>query len=568
MIENIPRRYDRVFFRRFFKLLRPFWVSSEKWVAISLLIIVIAFTILQVVTRVELNLFYKTFYDALQNFDTKAIIHALGRFLILAIFYITFASFGLYATGVLNNRWRRFLTFQYLGQWFQDDRFYRMPVLGLQVDNPDQRISEDLDTFPSMTLALFVSFLNGGLTLISFGYILWTLSGQLIIPFLHHHLVIDGYLFWVSLAYAVGGTYITMKIGRFLPWLNYQQQHFNANFRYNLVRTREFSEQIALYRGNTTEIKHLHTNFSRIFSNYLSIIGTELRLNLFLNGYALVSNIIGVCASLPMYLKRKIQLGTVMQVARAFEEVNGAMSLIMTSYTSIATWYAVIYRLSEFKDRMHETSVALKSSPLKVHTMAENGNLHLEHVTVGLPNRRILIKDLDLQIKKQERLLVMGRSGCGKSTLFRTIGGIWPYAKGEIILPSLNKMMFLPQKPYFPLGTLKQALCYPFEADYIEDKKVIEILKECGLDYLEERLFQLASWEQELSWGEQQLVAIGRVLLHKPEWLFLDEATSALDDESEKLIFSLLAKHLPHLTLVSVGHRKSLIPYHYEKIVL
>lgn len=568
MIENIPRRYDRVFFRRLYRLMRPFWTSSEKWVALLLLAVIILFTVLQVYTRVELNAFYKTFYDAIQNFNTKAIIPSLGRFVMLATFYIIFASFTLYSAGVLSNRWRRFLTYQYVRHWFHDDRFYKMPVLNLQVDNPDQRISEDLDTFPSMTLTLFVNFLNSILTLISFGYILWMLSGQFVIPLFHHQLVIHGYLFWVSLVYAVMGTYVTMKIGRFLPWLNYQQQHFNANFRFNLVRTREFSEQIALYRGNKTEVKHLHQNFSRIFTNYLSIIGTELRLNLFINGYSLVSNLIGVCASLPMYLKRKIQLGTVMQVARAFEEVNTAMSLIMNFFTSIATWYAVIYRLSEFNERMVETSAVLEKMPLNLHTTTDNETLSLGHVSVGLPNHRVLINDLNLDIKRAERLLIMGRSGCGKSTLLRTIGGIWPYAKGEIILPSFHKMMFLPQKPYFPLGTLKDAICYPLEADLVEDKKVIEVLRACHLPYLVERLFHLAVWEQELSWGEQQLVAVGRVLLHRPEWVFLDESTSALDDESEKLVFTLLSTHLPDLTIVSVAHRKSLILYHHETLVL
>src|SRR3990167_1912268 len=410
-----------------------------------------------------------------------------------------------------------------------------------QIKTRDQRISEDLDFFPVLTIGLYHGFLSALLNLISFSIILWNLSSNFPIHFLRFE--VPGYLFWTAFFYAVIGTVLTIKIGRWLPFLNYMQQQYNANFRFGLVRVREFNEQIALFGGQNTEEKFLEKNFSFIFSNFLKII------------------------KLPLFFAKKIKFGGLTQISSAFGEVISALSFFIVAFFDIANWHAVIYRLTEFEHRMQLADKHESLEHIEIKKDPGQTDLQCKQVMLYLPTREVLLENFNFTIHQGDHVLIMGETGSGKSTLLRFLGGIWPYGRGEIILPQVS-MLFLPQRPYFPLGSLKEALAYPGNADESSPKEMKLVLQACDLGVLTERLEEVNYWSKELSLGEQQKLAFARVLLQKPAWVFLDEATSALDSRSESRMYELFKKHLPALTLVSVGHRESLVAWHERRLTL
>jgi len=557
--------YNREFFKRFWFLIKPYWTSEEKWKAYGLLSLITFGIIFQVMVNVQVNRFYKTFYDAIQEMNARVVLLSIFQFSLIVTAYLLVAGYSAYFTGRLTIHWRRWLTQHYLNHWLKKNNFYRMEVLNLSIDNPDQRISEDLDFFPVLTIGLYHGFLSALLNLISFSIILWNLSSNFPIHFLRFE--VPGYLFWTAFFYAVIGTVLTIKIGRWLPFLNYMQQQYNANFRFGLVRVREFNEQIALFGGQNTEGKFLEKNFSFIFSNFLKIIKLQLYLNFFRNGYMQIANIIGACAALPLFFAKKIKFGGLTQISSAFGEVISALSFFIVAFFDIANWHAVIYRLTEFEHRMQLADKHESLEHIEIKKDPGQTDLQCKQVMLYLPTREVLLENFNFTIHQGDHVLIMGETGSGKSTLLRFLGGIWPYGRGEIILPQVS-MLFLPQRPYFPLGSLKEALAYPGNADESSPKEMKLVLQACDLGVLTERLEEVNYWSKELSLGEQQKLAFARVLLQKPAWVFLDEATSALDSRSESRMYELFKKHLPALTLVSVGHRESLVAWHERRLTL
>lgn len=557
--------YNREFFKRFWFLIKPYWTSEEKWKAYGLLSLITFGIIFQVMVNVQVNRFYKTFYDAIQEMNARVVLLSIFQFSLIVTAYLLVAGYSAYFTGRLTIHWRRWLTQHYLNHWLKKNNFYRMEVLNLSIDNPDQRISEDLDFFPVLTIGLYHGFLSALLNLISFSIILWNLSSNFPIHFLRFE--VPGYLFWTAFFYAVIGTVLTIKIGRWLPFLNYMQQQYNANFRFGLVRVREFNEQIALFGGQNTEEKFLEKNFSFIFSNFLKIIKLQLYLNFFRNGYMQIANIIGACAALPLFFAKKIKFGGLTQISSAFGEVISALSFFIVAFFDIANWHAVIYRLTEFEHRMQLADKHESLEHIEIKKDPGQTDLQCKQVMLYLPTREVLLENFNFTIHQGDHVLIMGETGSGKSTLLRFLGGIWPYGRGEIILPQVS-MLFLPQRPYFPLGSLKEALAYPGNADESSPKEMKLVLQACDLGVLTERLEEVNYWSKELSLGEQQKLAFARVLLQKPAWVFLDEATSALDSRSESRMYELFKKHLPALTLVSVGHRESLVAWHERRLTL
>ena len=465
----------------------------------------------------------------------------------------------------LQIRWRRWTTGRFLDQWLTEQAYYRLSVAAgteeAGTENPDQRISVDLRDFVNFSLALSVDFIANAVSLISFLGILWSISGPLRIL----GMTIPGYMVWVALLYAVAGTWLTHLVGRPLFGLNFLRQRVEADFRFALVRLRENVEGIALYSGEEQEKRGLVDRFGQIIGNWHAIMKRTLFLNTLIVGYNQIANRFPLVGA-PRYFASNIPLAGLTQIADAFGQVQGALSWFISNYAdtsgaSIATWRATTDRLTTFKHAID----AAQSAGSEGATVNEvpAGPLVLKGVTLAVPDGTKLIENLDLAFRAGQSAVVVGRSGSGKSTLVRAIAGIWPFGGGRIERPVGS--LFLPQRPYIPLGTLRQVVAYPESAEARETVEVAVALRDVGLARLIPLLEQEENWVLKLSGGEQRL-AIARVLLAKPDWLFLDEATANLDPEAEASLYRLLCERLPGTTIISVAHRPAAAAHHERRI--
>jgi vitamin B12/bleomycin/antimicrobial peptide transport system ATP-binding/permease protein len=551
----------RLFFQTLWQLVIPYWKSSERWGACLLLAVTVGLNLGMVYINVLLNQWYTDFYNSLQAVDKNAFVQALIRFSYLAGIFIVIAVYQTYLNQMLQIKWRRWLTAQYLTDWLGWQNYYRMQLFGSKTDNPDQRISEDIDQFIQLTLSLSLGLLSAVVTLFSFLTILWRLSGVLAFEVHGMAIVIPGYMVWVALVYSLIGTWIIMKIGRPLIRLNFDQQRYEAKFRFSMVRLRENSESIAFYKGEAQEHANFLERFTSVVGNSWQIMKRQKLLNWFTSGYGQIASIFPYLVVAPRFFARKIQLGGLIQTATAFGSVQGALSYIINAYTDIATWKAVIERLQGFNNSIKQTKDShVPGDGFKRHMVTEK-IIKADKITIKLPDGRTLLEHIDLNIKPSDSLLITGASGAGKSTLLRTLAGLWPFVEGQLTMPTSATMMFLPQKPYLPLGTLRQVLCYPNPPD-AEDEKLRDALSVCQLDKLADDLDKTKQWSHILSIGEQQRIAFARSILVKPEFIFMDEATSALDETSEAQLYEMLKSRLPDAAIISVGHRKSLRAWH------
>ncbi|HQU15688.1 MAG: ABC transporter ATP-binding protein [Chromatiales bacterium 21-64-14] len=560
------RQFDRAFFRDVWRLSRPYWRSEERWSAWGLLLVIVGLTLGMVYLNVLFNTWYKEFYDALQQLNKTAFAHALFRFTWLAVLFIIAAVYQLYLNQMLQIRWRRWLTDHYLGEWLKDRTYYHMQVFSDGTDNPDQRISDDLSMFVRQTLTLSLGLLSSVVTLASFIGILWTISGSLSFHVQGRLVVIPGYMVWAALVYAVVGTWLTNRIGNPLVRLNFDQQRYEADFRFSLVRLRENSEGVALYGGEPRERDHFMGRFGHVFGNYWRIMIQQKRLTWFTSGYGQMAVIFPILVAAPRFFAKQIELGGLMQIASAFGQVQGALSYIVNSYADLANWHAVVDRLRTFERNMGD-----------IRDLRErHGSIHVEQaealkvtgLDLRLPDGTPLLSGLSLDVAAGETLLIMGASGSGKSTLIRAIAGLWPFGSGEVQLPPRTQSLFLPQRPYLPIGTLRDALLYPYGDPDTDPVRLQGVLEECGLGELSGLLAESRHWAQVLSLGEQQRIAFARVFLQCPRWLYMDEATSALDEAAEQALYRKLRTELPESAVISVGHRSTLLAYHQRRLML
>ncbi len=559
------RKIKLSFFKEVWRLTRDYWRSSEKWLAGGLLATIVALNLGDVYLLVRLNEWNNGFYNALQHYNQKVFFSALGTFTILAAIYIVIAVYELYFQQMLEIRWRRWMTEHYLQNWLQRQNYYRLQLTGNSADNPDQRISEDIKLFVSATLTLSLGILKALVTLFSFTVILWNLSGTLTIPWVHGKLAIPGYMVWMALAYAIVGTWLTAKIGRPLVKLNFDQQRYEADFRFSLVRLRENSESVAFYQGEAQERQNFSGRFKKAFENFYQLMKQQKRLTWFTAGYDQIAIIFPFLVAAPRFFSHQIQLGGLVQTASAFGRVQDSLSYFVDSYASIAEWQAVVERLVGFNRQIEFVSESPDLTTVQFGA-AKEPRFDVTGLKVALPGGEVLFEDLQFQLDKGDSLLITGPSGAGKSTLMRTFAGIWPFAQGQISLPQGEKVLFLPQKPYLPLGTLREVLLYPSGTGSIPDATIKEVMSRCRLDELINELDTIENWSHVLSLGEQQRIAFSRALLHRPQWLFLDEATSALDEPLEQLMYKLLQEELPDLTIISVGHRQTLTAFHRRRL--
>jgi putative ATP-binding cassette transporter len=551
------------------RIAAPYFRSEDKLAGRTLLAAVISIELALVGIDVLLNQWNNRFYNALQEKNWDGFVREIGIFSLLAACYIALAVYQLYLNQWLQIRWRRWLTSHYLGEWLEDANHYRMQLQGDAADNPDQRITDDVKLFVERTLDIGVGLLSSVVTLASFIIILWGLSAASPLTIFGSEFAIPGYLVWGALIYAVFGTALTQWIGSPLVNLDFQQQRFEADFRFNLVRVRENSEQIALLQGESAERQRLSERFGRVVDNWYAIMQRTKRLTAFTASYSQAAVIFPYVLVAPAFFADKIQLGGMMQTASAFSSVQRALSFFVTIYRSLAEWRAVVARLDGFEMAIAgAATLANRADSIDVVSSPGSDKIDLEQLLVRLPNGRPLVSADGFSIRSNERTLVTGPSGAGKSTLFRAIAGVWPFGRGSIAIPAKAKLMMLPQRPYFPVGSLKAAIVYPAEASAFSSDQVRDVLIAVGLPQLASRLEEDAHWNRILSLGEQQRLGLARALLHAPQYLFLDEATASLDEASEAALYRLLEERLPATTIVSIGHRSTLKAFHQRNVVL
>jgi vitamin B12/bleomycin/antimicrobial peptide transport system ATP-binding/permease protein len=551
------------------RIAAPYFRSEDKWAGRSLLAAVIAIELAVVFLTVLFNRWNNIFYNALQERNQAVFTYQIAYFCVLATFYIALKVYQLYLNQWLQIRWRRWMTARYLGGWLHDANHYRMQLLGDAADNPDQRIAEDTQRFVEQTLALGIGLLSAVVTLGSFVVILWNLSNEAPLHLFGKDIPIPGYLVLGALIYALVGTLLTYLIGRPLVELNFQQQRFEGDFRFNLVRTRENAEQIALLRGEPAERSRLLSRFGAVVDNWLGIMQRTKKLTAFTATYSQVSIIVPYVLIAPAYFADKIQLGGMMQTANAFSSVQDALSFFIASYRTLAEWQSVVARLSGFETAIaNATTLATSANTIDIEPSPGSAAIDLRHLDVRLPNGSPLVSTDSFSFRANERTLITGPSGSGKSTLFRAIAGIWPFGSGTIAIPAKASLMMLPQRPYLPGGSLQAAIVYPAEASAYGSDQVREALIAVGLPKLASQLGEEGHWNRTLSLGEQQRLGLARALLHAPQYLFLDEATASLDETSEAALYRLIKERLPATTIVSIGHRSTLEAFHQRDVVL
>jgi putative ATP-binding cassette transporter len=549
------------------RIAAPYFRSEDKWAGRGLLAAVIAIELTVVFLTVLFNRWNNVFYNALQEHNQAVFTYQIGYFCVLAAFWIGLKVYQLYLNQWLQIRWRRWMTARYLGGWLHEANHYRMQLLGDAADNPDQRIAEDTQRFVEQTLALGIGLLSAVVTLASFIVILWDLSNQAPLHLFGKDIPIPGYLVWGALIYALLGTLLTHLIGRPLVALNFQQQRFEADFRFNLVRTRENAEQIALLRGEPVERMRLLSRFALVVNNWIGIMQRTKKLTAFTATYSQVSVIVPYVLIAPAFFAEKIQLGGMMQTVNAFSSVQDALSFFIASYRTLAEWQAVVARLSGFETAT-ASAATLATSAIDVESSTGSTAIDLRQLLVKLPHGSPLVSADSFSLRGNERTLVTGPSGSGKSTLFRAIAGIWPFGTGSIAIPAKASLMMLPQRPYLPIGSLQAAIVYPADASAYSSDQVKDALISVGLPKLASRIGEEAHWNRMLSLGEQQRLGLARALLHAPQYLFLDEATASLDEASEAALYRLLEERLPTTTIISIGHRSTLEAFHQRNVVL
>ncbi len=563
------------FLKDAWRLARPYYVSEQKWSAWGLLAVVIALNLVMVGMGVVFSFWNRVMFNTLQAKDWQAFIELLflyrhtefgfmPGFCEFAAIYVVFGVYRVYLTQWLEIRWRNWMTTRYLDEWLADRAYYRISLTtdraAIGTDNPDQRIAEDLRDYVANTLSLGLDLLSNVVSLFSYLGILWSLSGALTV----FGISVPGYMVWVALVYSIIGTWLTHLVGRALVPLRFRQQRVEADFRYALVRLRENMEGVALYNGELEEKATLGHRFANVVGNWWAIMRRTKLLNSLVVGYSQVAVVFPLVVAAPRYFSGALQLGGLMQTADAFGQVQGAMSWFINSYATLAQWRAIVERLTTF----HRAIVLARAAHSEgLTTVAGPADaIALCDVTIELPNGARLLQDANLRLDRGTSVVVSGPSGSGKSTLFRTIAGIWPFGHGQVERPA-EHVLFLPQRPYIPLGSLRHVVCYPSPPGEHAPDEIRQALVDAGLPHLADHLDDDENWAQRLSGGEQQRLGLARALLAKPDWLFLDEATASLDPEAEAHLYETLKRQMPGTTIVSIAHRPSVAAFHDRHLV-
>lgn len=548
--------FGAAFARDLWRLIRVYWTSrAARWGAV-LLVAAISLELLTVYGNVELSDGQRRIFDALGDRNPSDFAVGLTYFLGAALGTLLASTFRIYLRQRLEIHWREYLTNDYVRRWVGEQAYWQAELHQGDIDNPDQRISEDIRDFVASALGLSLSLLSAVVTLVSFGGILWRLSGLWPIHIGRVEYHVPGLMMWVAIVYAVFAMWVTHLVGRKLVPINFDRLRCEADFRYGLVRFRDHAEAVLLARGQGVEQTSLAANFRCVVANYLRLIGAQRDLNLFTGGIGHANTIMPLLIAAPLFFAGSLTLGMVAQVRVAYAEVSGALTWFVNAYQEIARWRANIERLTTFAHAMRTTAREIDPDRAGLH-LAPSGAplLRLSDVRLDAPNGTALVQGANATVHAGERVAILGTAGTGKTTLFRAIAGLWPFGAGRIEIPNAERVQFIPQRAYLPIGTLRAAVTYPSPADDVPPDRIAEVLQLLGLGHLVARLDESAHWEQRLSGAEQQRLAVARVFVQRPDWLFLDEITSALDEASEQQVYELLAEHLPNVTVVAVAQR-------------
>jgi putative ATP-binding cassette transporter len=572
----------RGFAGKLWVLTRPYWYAEERqritvlgtsfgvkecWIARALLVISIGLSILIVYLSKLINSWNARFFNALQDRNADAFWHELGYWVVLVALFIVAVVYRTWLMQLLTIRWRRWLSQVYFRDWLADRTYYHMELTRRGVGNPEQRIEQDCNSFTSQTLSISLGLLLQVMTLVTFAAVLWQLSGGFVLP-IFGGITVPGYMMWAAVAYALAGSWATYAVGRPLVRINFALERYNADFRYRMVRIRENSESIALYHGEPVEERRLRGAFTRIFAIWWAYMTYNKRLTWLTSFYGQAAAVFPFIVAAPQYFAGQILLGTLTQTADAFGQVQGALSWFVDSYTQLAAWKATVDRLTTFGEAMVAAKRGALHSEIDIRPQAKP-ELTLDGLDLNLPDGRPLLHNVNLGLRRGEAVVLRGPSGSGKTTLFRALAGLWPFGRGRIATPLADqRVLFLPQKPYLTVGTLKDALCYPDPSDPVPDRDCQDALEACGLWHLVRRLNETANWSLVLSGGEQQRLGFARALIYRPDWLFLDEATAALDEPAERHMYELLRQRLPQTTLVSIAHRPAVVAFHDRQITV
>lgn len=555
------------FFKKFALVALPYWRTKASWYDWLRLAVIIVLTIFNVYLNIQFNEWKNAFYTALQNYNYDQVMQEMLRFIKLAALAIFVAMYTFYLQQIIALRWRKWLSEIFVGNWLHDKKYYLSELTGSKTDNPDQRISEDIKIFIEKALKFSVGILNAALTFSCFVAILWDLSGVITFTIGGKEIRIYGYIVWIAFVYAVIGTYITHKVGNKLSIFNYNQQRYEADFRFSMMRLKENSESIALYYGEQKEEKILLKRLRFLLENFKLIIKKERSLTAIKSGYYQMASIFPVLVGVPLYMKNSINLGGLMQSASAFGRVQGSLSYFVMLYTDFAEWQSVINRLNDFQKQLcflQKVNIEIKNK----YSVSTKEHFQIEDFKLLTPEGHVLLEKAHMEFRQGENIIIEGVNGQGKSTFIRSLAGIWPFFNGNIKIPASKDILFLSQKNYLPLGSLAEILIYPDVDIGCIETELINLLNKFQLSYLNDKLNVKADWGNILSTGEQQKIAIIRACIRKPKWLFMDEATSGIDVQAEEKIYEYLVDFLCETTIISVGHRKSIEKFHKKKFEL
>jgi putative ATP-binding cassette transporter len=559
------------FMRRFWRLARGYYTGDERRSAWGLTAGVIALTLIQIAIQVRFNLWNRDFFNALEARDRPAFFGQMGTFLLLTVASMAVAVFQLYVRQMLQLRWREWLVFHLQARWLEGSRHYQMNFLPGSADNPDQRISENTRWATAMAVDMALGLFQSVVMLLSFVGILWTLSGPLLVSFGSNEFEIPGYMVFAALIYAVIGSGLTYLIGRPMVEINFRRNQAESDHRFALIRLRESSEGVALIRGEADEDRGLRRSFSHVVTVMKDLMRSERRLMWLTSAYGMIAGVFPILVASPRYFAGAITLGVLMQIGSAFAEVTRALNWFVDNFPRIADWRSHVERVIALEDSLDAADMLEGETRINIiEGLRPDGRevLAFRDVQIAQADGNVLVAEANAEIQAGEKVLIVGESGTGKSTLFRAISGVWPWGSGEIRVPPREHMMFMPQRPYLPLGTLRGAITYPAAPTKFPDVEVIAALERCGLAHLTDRLDEEERWDRILSLGEQQRLAFTRLLLHRPRWVFMDEATAALDEANQDAMMGLFKGELSGSALVSIGHRPGLDAFHDRTLTL